>query len=587
MTVTLPRVPARPIPARAGARQWLALAVLFLPTLLVAVDNTVLSFALPAISIALAPGATTLLWMVDAYPLVLAGLLVTMGTLGDRVGVRRLLVVGVTGFGLVSLAAAFATDAGHLVAARALLGCFGAMLMPSTLALIRSLFVDRDQRRLALAIWATGFAAGAALGPLVGGALLAHFWWGSVFLVNVPVTVLIAVLAVVVLPEVRHPGAGRLDLVGVVLSLLAVVPIVLAIKLVASGGSLLLAGVAVVVGGGAVAGFVGRARRLTAAGRDPVLDVRLLASPVLRVAMLANLTTMAALTGLLFFAAQYLQLVLGLGPMRSGLLLLPGFAATVVAGLGAAAVARRLPIRTLVPIGLATAALGYALCVLLGTSTTGGVLVAAAVLVGAGIGLTETLTNDVVLTAAPVERAGSASAMSETAYELGAVLGTAVLGSVLTAVYRGHVDAPAGPARETLGGAVDVANAAGDPGLLDSARAAFTLGVDVTAGVGAVWLAAVALTAWVVLRRHPRPAVRSPRARRRAPATPASSTPPRPRRSQPAAREPGTERERREPGAARDHGLAREPPRSTPCALPRVPSGAGLERDMRGSAPLG
>ncbi|WP_103384119.1 MFS transporter [Pseudonocardia dioxanivorans] len=504
MTVTLPRAHARPIPARAGARQWLALAVLFLPTLLVAVDNTVLSFALPAITTALVPSATTLLWMVDAYPLVLAGLLVTMGTVGDRIGVRRLLVVGVSGFGIVSLAASFATDAAHLVAARALLGFFGAMLMPSTLALIRSLFTDRDERRLALAIWATGFAAGAALGPLVGGVLLAHFWWGSVFLVNVPVTVLIAVLAVVMLPEARHPRAGRLDLVGAALSLLAVAPIVLAVKLVGSGGSLPLAVAALVVGVGAAAGFVRRARRLTAAGRDPVLDVRLLRSPVLRVAMLANLTTMAALTGLLFFSAQYLQLVLGLDPMRSGLLLLPGFVATVVAGLGAAALARRFPIRTLVPAGLATAGAGYALCVLLGTGTTGGLLVAAGVLVGSGIGLTETLTNDVVLTAAPVERAGSASAMSETAYELGAVLGTAVLGSVLTAVYRGRVDAPAGPARETLGGAVDVAAVTGDPALLDSARGAFTLAVDVTAGVGAGWLVAVAVTAWVVLHRERR-----------------------------------------------------------------------------------
>ncbi|MGD9985850.1 MFS transporter [Pseudonocardia sp.] len=503
MTVAIPRVPTRPTPApRAGHRRWLALAVLFLPTLLVAVDNTILSFALPAITTALSPGAATLLWMVDAYPLVLAGLLVTMGTIGDRVGSRRMLVIGVTGFGVVSLAATFATDAGHLVAARALLGFFGAMLMPSTLALVRTLFVDRDERRLALAIWATGFAAGAALGPLVGGALLAHFWWGSVFLVNVPVTALVVVLALFLLPESARVRRGRLDLGGVVLSMAAVVPVVLAIKLVASGGSAAVVAAALVVGVLAGAAFVRRARRLAAAGREPVLDLRLLASPVLRIAMLANLTTMLALTGLLFFAAQYLQLVLGLGPMRSGVLLLPGFAATVVAGLVAAWLARRFPIRVLVPTGLATAAVGYASCVLLGASTGAMVLLVAGVFVGAGIGLTETLTNDVVLTAAPVERAGSASAMSETAYELGAVLGTAALGGVLTAVYRGAVDAPAGPARETLGGAVDSA----DPAVIESARAAFALGVDVTAVLGAAVLAAMAIAAWLVLRRHTRPA---------------------------------------------------------------------------------
>ena len=196
-------LPVTATPSRAGRREWFGLAVLFLPTLLVAIDNTVLGFALPAISAALAPSAAELLWIVDVYPLALAGLLVTMGTLGDRFGRRRLLLIGVTGFGAVSAVAAFATDAAHLVAARALLGVFGAMLMPSTLALLRTLFADRNQRRLALAIWATGFAAGAALGPVVGGVLLEHAWWGSVFLVNVPVMVALLALAPALLPESR------------------------------------------------------------------------------------------------------------------------------------------------------------------------------------------------------------------------------------------------------------------------------------------------------------------------------------------------------------------------------------------------
>ena len=226
-TRTLPAVPTR-----ADRRAWLGLAVLFLPTLLVAVDNTVLSFALPAISQALSPSAPQLLWIVDVYPLALAGLLVTMGTLGDRMGRRRLLLIGVAGFGAVSAAAAFATDATQLILARALLGVFGAMLMPSTLALLRTLFVDRNQRRLALAIWATGFAAGAALGPVVGGVLLEHAWWGSVFLVNVPVMLLLLALAPSVLPESRTPAAGHLDLLGLLLSMLTMVSFVLAVKTV-------------------------------------------------------------------------------------------------------------------------------------------------------------------------------------------------------------------------------------------------------------------------------------------------------------------------------------------------------------------
>ena len=190
MTIALPRSHRHPSSASgAGRRAWAGLAVLVLPTLLVAIDNTVLGFALPAISEALAPSATELLWIVDVYPLVLAGLLVTMGTVGDRIGRRRILMIGVTGFGLVSFAATFATDAAQLIGARALLGFFGAMLMPATLALLRSLFLDRSARRLAVAVWASGFAAGAALGPIVGGLLLERFWWGSVFLVNVKISV--------------------------------------------------------------------------------------------------------------------------------------------------------------------------------------------------------------------------------------------------------------------------------------------------------------------------------------------------------------------------------------------------------------
>jgi len=497
VTALLPS-PPRVAPVRADLRAWLALAVLFLPTLLVAIDNTVLGFALPAISRALRPEATTLLWIVDAYPLVLAGLLITMGTLGDRIGRRRLLLVGVAGFGLVSVAAAFATDGIHLVLARAALGFFGAMLMPAVLATLRGLFVDRTQRRLALAIWATAFAAGAALGPVVGGLLLQHFWWGSVFLLNVPVMVVLLVLVPLLVPESRMAAPGRLDLPGVALSLAAAVPGVLAIKLFGEDGvsvaAVVAAGVAVVAG----ALFVRRCCTLVRAGREPLIDLGLFGRPVLRLSVLANATTMFAFTGLLFFSAQYLQLVLGRSPLEAGLVLVPGMLATVVAGLGAAALARHFPLRALVPVGLVTAAAGFVVCTRLGAGSAESLLLVAAVLIGAGIGLSETVTNDAILAAAPADRAGAASAVSETAYELGAVLGTAVLGSVLNGVYRAGIVLPAGAgpeAAQTLGGATDVAGSlpapAGDA-LLASARQAFTLGVDVTAGVGAAVLLLVA-----------------------------------------------------------------------------------------------
>ncbi len=510
MAVIAPRPFPTTAPPRAGRREWLGLAVLFLPTLLVAVDNTVLGFALPAISTALAPSATQQLWIVDVYPLVLAGLLVTMGTLGDRIGRRRTLLIGVAGFGAVSLAATFATDASHLVAARALLGFFGAMLMPATLALLRTLFLDRAQRRLAVAVWATGFAAGAALGPIVGGLLLEHFWWGAVFLVNVPLMVLLLVAGALVLPESRREHPGRLDPFGVFLSLLAMGPTVLAVKIVAHDGITGSAVLALVVGVAAGALFVRRARARIAVGEEPLLDVTLFVSPVLRLSALANATTMFALTGLLFFSAQYLLLVLDLSPLQAGTVLLPGFAMTMVAGLVAARLARHFPLRMLVPTGLLLAAAGFALTTQLGGNLAVVLLGGAAVLVGAGIGLSETITNDAILAAAPADRAGSAAAVSETAYEIGAVLGTAVLGSVLAAVYRGGVTVPTsiGPvyadaAHETLGGAVGAAARVGGldgRALLGSARDAFVAGIDVTAAAGAGVLVAVAVAVVVGLR---------------------------------------------------------------------------------------
>ncbi len=489
--------------------KWLGLVVLFLPTLLVAVDNTVLSFALPAISSALAPSATELLWIVDIYPLALAGLLVTMGTLGDRLGRRRLLLIGVAGFGAVSAAAAFATEAAHLVAARALLGVFGAMLMPSTLALLRTLFGDRTQRRLALAIWATGFAAGAALGPVIGGVLLEHAWWGSVFLVNVPVMVVLLALAPVVLPESRGAGraVGQLDLLGLILSMLTMVALVLGVKTFGSDIPLALAELIVATAAGWA--FVARARVRIRAGREPLLDVDLFEAPLFRVAALANATTMFAYTGLLLLLTQYLQLVAGLSPLEAGLLLVPGSIVTMVAGVGAARLARYASFRVLVPTGLLLAAAGYVVMVLLDGV---GAAVAASVLIGAGIGLSETLTNDAVLASAPVLRAGSASAVSETAYEVGAVLGTAVLGSVLAAAYARALDVPTsiGPvfaheARETLGGAVALAGQVGGvegQRLHDAATTAFVHGSAVASVVAMVALVAVAATVVVGLRRR-------------------------------------------------------------------------------------
>lgn len=490
---------------RAGLRAWAALAVLMLPVLLVSVDNTVLSFALPQIALHLEPTSAQQLWIVDAYPLVLAGLLVTMGSLGDRFGRRRMLLIGASGFGVVSIAAAFAPSAELLIAARVGLGFFGAMLMPATLSLLRSIFRDREQRRLAIAVWAAGFSAGMALGPIVGGFLLEHFAWGSVFLLAVPVLLPLLVLAPILVPESRDPKPGRIDILSIVLSLAAMVPFVAAIKEFAveglAGPALPLAMTGVLFG----VLFVRRQLRL----ETPLLDMSLFRRGGFSGAILVNLLSVIGLVGFLYFVAQHLQLVLGLSPMDAGIALLPGLAAMIVAGLGVVPLARRLAPRVLVPAGLALSVLGYLIVAVTAGDGSLGMLIVAFMSLGAGVGMAETVSNELILWNAPAAKAGAASAVSETAYELGAVLGTAVMGGILTAYYRTTLVLPAGlsaeaadASRETLAGAMSAADAlpgaVGDA-LRTAAAHAFDGGVVITSLIGALLIVIAAVVAAATL----------------------------------------------------------------------------------------
>ncbi|PWC04456.1 MFS transporter [Agromyces badenianii] len=501
-----PRATRAPRAPRAPRRAWVALAVLMLPVLLVSVDNTVLSFALPAISRDLAPSAAQQLWIIDAYPLVLAGLLVAMGSAGDRFGRRRMLLIGSVGFALLSIVAAFAPTAEALIASRAALGFFGAMLMPSTLSLLRTVFVEREQRRLAIAVWASGFAAGSALGPLVGGLLLEHFHWGSVFLLAVPVLVPMLVLVPLLIPESRDPAPGRIDVPSTLLSLAAMVPVVFGIKSLATDGISGFGIPAIVVG--LFCGFWFVRRQLKS--RSPMLDVRLFRQGSFGGAVLVNLFSVIALVGFLYFVSQHLQLIAGLTPVAAGLALLPGLVAMIIAGLVVVPIARRVRPRVLVPVALLLSAGGYAIIAFFATPDSIAPVVVAFVLLGVGIGAAETVSNELILSSAAPEKAGAASAVSETAYELGAVLGTAVLGSILAAHYRAAIELPAAlsaaqasAASETLAGAATVAERL--PGsigeqLAASAALAFDEGVVITSLIGVALMVAAAIVAALALR---------------------------------------------------------------------------------------
>lgn len=506
MSVTAPTRLTHDDGARVGARGWAALAVLMLPVLLVSVDNTVLSFALPEISLALRPTGAEQLWVIDAYSLVLAGLLVTMGVMGDRFGRRRMLFIGATGFAVVSALAAFAPTAGLLIAARAALGFFGAMLMPSTLSLLRSIFPNRDQRRLAIAIWASGFSAGSALGPVVGGFLLEHFAWGSVFLIAVPMLVPLLIGGYWLLPESRDPDPGRIDPLGIALSMAAMIPIVYAIKSFAVDGPTIVAALLVVVGLGMGWLFVRRQLR----AETPMLDMSLFRRGGFSGAILVNLLSVIALVGFLYFVPQQLQLVLGLSPMVAGLALVPGMAAMIVAGLSVVPISRRVPPHIVVPAGLLLSVGGYLIVAFTAQWNSVAWLILAFVVLGIGIGAAETISNELILAHAPAEKAGAASAVSETAYELGAVLGTAVLGGIITAFYRGALTIPDGvsgtaaaQARETLAGAYaaaqDLPSGQADA-LWRAAAHAFDSGIVTTSLIGALLVASAVVVAATTLR---------------------------------------------------------------------------------------
>ncbi|MFI0354882.1 MFS transporter [Actinomadura sp. 9N407] len=490
---------------RAGRKDWIGLAVLTLPTLLIAMDMTVLHLAVPALTADLRPSTSQMLWIMDIYGFLVAGLLITMGTLGDRIGRRRLLLIGAAAFGAASALAAFSTSAEMLIATRALLGIAGATLMPSTLSLIRDMFHDAAQRTVAISVWMTAFAVGGALGPLLGGFLLEYFWWGSAFLIGVPVMAVLLVLGPVLLPEHRDAGAGRLDLTSALLSLTAILSVVYSLKLVAEHGigarpaAFLTAGLIV----GAV--FIRRQGTLD----EPLLDLELFRDRTFSASAALLTFGILVMAGSALFTVQYLQLVHGFSPLRAGLWSLPNAAGLMAGAMTAPALAARIRPGLVIAGGLVIAAIGLASLTLVSADAGLWILVTASAVMGAGLGPMAVLGTDLIVGAAPPEGAGAASAISETSTELGAGLGIAVLGSIGFGVYRSQISdtMPAGvpgeAARESLGGAVAVAAELPGPAgaeLLTAAREAFVVGLHATAMVGAGVAVLLAVLAATLLR---------------------------------------------------------------------------------------
>jgi DHA2 family multidrug resistance protein-like MFS transporter len=493
----------------AGRRAWVGLGVLALACVLYAMDLTVLHLAVPSLSAELQPSSAQLLWITDIYGFMVAGFLITMGTLGDRIGRRRLLLVGAAGFGVVSLLAAVATSPTQLIAARALLGVAGATLAPSTLSLLFVMFADPGQRAKAIGVWIAAFSAGGAVGPVAGGVLLERFWWGSVFVLAVPVMAVLLVLGPRVLPEYRDPNAGRLDLVSAGLSLVAVLAVVFGLKQAAQDGPGPLALVAVVVGLAVGVGFVRRQRRLA----DPMIDLGLFRTRVFNAALATNFLGIFIAVGYFLFVAQYLQLVLGLSPLQAGLWSLPSAAGFILGSNLAPRLLRPLRPALVIGAGLGVAAVGLGVLTQVGGAPDAdlAILVAASLLVSLGLAPVFGSTTELIVSAAPPERAGAASGISETGAELGGALGIAMLGSIGVAVYRNQLAAalPAGlpaeaaaAARDTLGGAVGVASQL--PGQLGAvvvevAREAFTTGMQLTVVLSAAVAVGVAVAATVLL----------------------------------------------------------------------------------------
>uniref|UniRef100_UPI003D8E69FD MFS transporter n=1 Tax=Gordonia sp. B7-2 TaxID=3420932 RepID=UPI003D8E69FD len=470
-------------------RRWAALGVLSMALLTVVMDLTILNVALPILSTDLRPSATQQLWIIDAYSLVLAGLLVSMSALADRWGRRRLLMAGFAVFGAASFLVLWANSPAEVIALRVLLGVGGAMIMPTTLSMLRVVFTDNRERTLALGVWAAVSAAGAAIGPVIAGLLLEHFSWHSAFLVNVPPMVICLIAAALILPESRVADTAPIDILAAALSIVGMASLVWSIKefgkhFTTDGLANPAAWTALVVAVITLTWFV----RRCLSRRDPLLDVRLFLRPQLTAGVLTALFAMLAMGAGLLLVAQWLQLVAGHTALEAGIRLLPFAGGALITSLLAQRAVDAVGARFVVSGGLWLAAAGFVLFFVAPEPLTYSWVAAAMLLLGAGAG-SLAIASAMIMSGSPQRQAGNAAAIEETAYDIGNVLGVALLGTIAAASFADRVG-EAGGADQSLAAAVEIGESTGDMELITRATTAFTDALAQVGLVGAILLAA-------------------------------------------------------------------------------------------------
>ena len=493
-------------PVLTKGRLWVALAAILLGQFVVSIDLTVLNIALPEITRELKPTSDQLLWTVDIYSLVLAGTLIAVSSLSDRIGRKATLLTGFLIFGAGSVLVLFVEDPAQLIAIRAFLGVGGAAIMPITISMIRSIFLDAKERSVAVAAWSAVSAVGMAVGPLIGGVLLEHFNWHSAFLVNVPIVSAAFVLGVFALPEIKVKNTGRFEVLGSLLALVGMVALLWGIKHVAAELEFDTSGIAAIAGGVLLlALFVWRCLK----AKDPIVDLSLFRSRTFTAGVVATLACTFALAVLLYLVAQWLQLVNGDGTLESGIKLIPMSVATLVSSLGAAALAMRYQARNVVSAGLVLAAAAMIMLFFFGDNLEVGPVVASTCLVGLGTG-SLAIGASLIMAETSVDKASSAGSLQEISYDLGNVLGVAILGSLASIVYRADMgkgalgamgldDASIDAARQSFAGAIEVANAYGLPELLKRGSEAFDQSLVVTCLVGGIVILVTAVVVWALI----------------------------------------------------------------------------------------